>query len=253
MGQIILYSLISGFFALIGGILVLWRYQLAMKIVIPLIAFAAGAFLGVSFLDLLPEAVEAVDEPHDIFIAFLVGFFLFFVLERLIMRHFHSLHRTEDSHSEHTASLPSLVILGDSIHNFLDGVAIALAFVADPSLGLVTAFAVAAHEVPQEIGDFIILLDRGWSKMKVLAVNVGQSLLAVIGAIIGYFGARMFENTLPFLLAGTAGIFVYIAASNLIPELQDRAKHSQTYRILIAFLLGLVSIGALVSVAHGGE
>lgn len=252
MSELILYSLIAGLFSLVGGIFVMWQSHNVMKFITPLITFGAGAFLGVSFLDLLPEAVEATTEPHPIFIATLIGFFLFFAIERILMRYVknHHGHQENTKHDEHTESLPFLVVLGDSIHNFLDGIIIGLAFVANPLLGLPTALAIAAHEIPQEIADFTILLDSGWKKRKIIIVNVISSLLTVLGAIIGYLTIGLFENSLPYLLAGTAGIFIYIAASDLIPEIHHRAGHKQLYSILFFFLMGLLTIGYLVSLAH---
>jgi zinc and cadmium transporter len=251
MLNLLLYGLIAGLFSLVGGFLVIWREQSAKKIIIPLITFAAGAFLAVSFLDILPEAVEAVAEPHAVFMATLVGFFAFFALERILMRFSHK-HRIdpEGMHSEHSESLPILVMVGDSAHNFLDGVVIALSYVANPALGLTTALAIAAHEIPQEIGDFSILLDSGWSKAKIITVNVLSSLLSVVGIFVGYYAGGLLENSLPYLLGAVAGIFIYIAASDLIPEIQDRARHKHIYSILASFLAGLIIVGYLVQLTH---
>ncbi len=251
MAELLLYGLIAGLFSLIGGVAVLLGAKVFVKIMTPLMAFAAGAFMGVSFLDLLPEAVEAMAEPEPAFMALLAGFFTFFALERFLMKYLRKdLSDGHAGHGDHTESLASLIVLGDTLHNLLDGIVIALAYVANPALGLTTAFAVAAHEVPQEIGDFAILLDRGWSKMKIFTVNVVSSLMAVVGVVVGYYAVSSFENKLPFLLAGVAGIFIYIAASEIIPEVHHRAGHKNLYRILFAFLLGLVLIGYLVGVTH---
>lgn len=248
MLELILYSLIGGLFSLLGGLFLLWRIDLVQKVITPLLAFAAGAFLGVSFLDLLPEAVEMVEEPHGVFIAALVGFLVFFVLERALMR-FHS-KRDEHEHSEHTESLPLLVILGDCIHNFLDGIVIALAYIANPALGLVTALGVAAHEIPQEIGDFGVLLSQGWSRRKVIAVNILQSLLTIPGALLGYYAGQALEGYLPYLLAGTAGIFLYIAASDLVPEIHHRTGHRNFYRVVISLIASVLVIAYLIEVTH---
>lgn len=250
MSILILYGLIAGLFSLFGGLILVWREAVAKRIMIPLLAFAAGSFLGVAFLDLLPEAVEAVEEPHFIFMAALVGFFIFFLLERLITKRLH-VYGGNDGHSEHTEALPWLVVIGDSFHNLLDGVVIALTYVANPALGLSTALAIAAHEIPQEIGDFSILLDRGWSKTKVIVVNILSSLMNLVGIAWGYWAGGAFENHLPYLLAAIAGVFIYIAASDVIPEVQDRAQHKHTYSILLSFLFGLVLTGYLVSLTHG--
>src|SRR3989344_9147670 len=245
MSNLLIYGLIASVLSLIGGFIVLWRSATVLKIINFLITFAAGAFLAVSFLDLLPEAVEMVEEPRFVFVAALVGFFFFFALERILMKYSHK-HKADGTHAEHTESLAPLVILGDTLHNFLDGIAIALAYVVEPTLGLATALAVAAHEVPQEIGDFAILLDQGWSKAKIFLVNIVSSLTTLLGVGAGYFAATLFEPGLPYLLGATAGIFIYIAASDLIPEVHHRAAHKHAYRILIVFLASFLLVGYLI-------
>lgn len=250
MSQLILYGLIGGLFSLIGGLVLIWREDLAQRIITPLLAFAAGAFLGASFLDILPEALEMTTEPHPILIATLVGFTLFFFLERIMMRFFIHPHADHHTHAEHTESLPPLLILGDALHNFLDGIVIALAYVANPALGLTTTLAVAAHEIPQEIGDFSVLLSQGWPKAKIIWVNILQSLLTIPGIFLGYYTSTALEAYLPYLLAITAGIFLYLGASDLIPELHHRAGHKHLYRIILPFLLSMVLIGYLTALAH---
>lgn len=254
MAQLIFYSLIGGLFSLVGGLLLVWKAEFAKKITTSLLAFAAGAFLAVSFLDLLPEAVEAVEEPHGIFIAALIGFVLFFILERGLMRFRAHGHEEKHSHlikTEHVEPLPTLIIIGDSVHNFLDGIVIALAYLANPMLGLVTTLGIAAHEIPQEIGDFGILLSQGWSKKRVIIVNILQSLLTVVGAIVGYYAGTMLESSLPFLLAGVAGIFLYIAGSDLIPEIHHRTGHRHFFRVVIPLVASTALIGFLIYITHG--
>lgn len=250
MIELLSYSLVAGVLSLAGGLLLVWRSDLAKRFILPLLAFAAGAFLGASFLDILPEALEMVEEPHPVLIAGLVGFLIFFAMERLFMRYFHHHHQTNE-HADHTESLPFLLILGDSIHNFLDGVVIALSYLANPTLGLVTTLAVAAHEIPQEIGDFSVLLNQGWSKKKIIMINVLQSLLTVPGVLLGYYGGQLVEPYLPYLLAGAAGIFIYIAASDLIPEIHHHASHKYVYGVLIMLLAGAFAVGLLSTLAHG--
>lgn len=253
MTNLILYSLAAGLLSLSGGLLLVWKADFAKKITTSLLAFAAGAFLSVSFLDLLPEAVELVGEPHPIFISALIGFVAFFLLERGMMRlRKGAEHHSHDSeHTEHAESLPALLILGDSIHNFLDGIVIALAYIANPVLGFVTMLGVVAHEIPQEIGDFGILLNQGWAKKKVIMVNVLQSLLSVVGAIVGYYLGSALEPSLPYLLAGVSGIFIYIAASDLIPEIHHQTGHKHFFRVAIPFVASIALIGFLIQVTHG--
>lgn len=245
MGLLIFYSLIGGVFSLIGGLLLLLNYKLVQHLITPLLSFAAGAFLGAALLDLLPEALETALKPQPILLALLLGFVAWFIMERLIMTYFFKHRATQETHSDHTESLPVLLILGDSLHNFLDGIVIALAYVANPALGLTTTLAVAAHEIPQEIGDFSVLLYRGWSKKKVVLINVWQSLLTIPGVFFGFYLGRAFEPQLPYLLAAAAGIFIYLAASDIIPEIHHRAGHKQFFPVVLPLLLSLTVVGLL--------
>jgi zinc and cadmium transporter len=249
--NLILYGIIGSFIGLGAGALVLWKREQVKRIMTSLLAFAAAAFLGVSFLDLLPEAIESVDEPHFIFVAFLAGITIFFALERVLMKYFKTHSHTHDEHEdEHTESLPALIIIGDALHNFLDGIAIAIAYIADPTLGLTAALAIAAHEIPQEVGDFSILLDRGWSSKKVLLTNIFCGLATFVGIFIGYFAASTFVSYLPYLLALVAGTFTYIGLSDLIPEIHHRAGHKNFYRVLVPFVAGLFIMGYIIFKTH---
>jgi zinc and cadmium transporter len=247
--SLLLYSLIAGLFSLVGGILLLWKPEVTRRIMHPLISFGAGAFLAAAFADVLPEALEASANPRAILLATLAGFVSFFILERFLMRYFKgSNHHT---HSEHTESLPFLLILSDCIHNFMDGVIIAIAFAANPLLGLPTAFAISAHEIPQEIGDFSILLHLKWKRRDIIFVNVLQSLLTIPGVFIGYFIGRSIENQLPLILGATAGIFIYIAGSDLIPELHHQSSHKHFFRIVLPMILSIVLVTVLAAFAEG--
>lgn len=249
--DLLFYSLIAGLFSLVGGFLVLWKSHIAHKIITTLISFGAGAFLGAAFLDILPEALEQTNESHSVLIATLIGFISFFILERFLMRyarHFHP----KRKHSDHTESLSVLIILGDSLHNFLDGVVIAIAFAANPVLGLPTALAISAHEIPQEIGDFSILLKLKWDKNKIIAVNVLQSLLTIPGVLLGYYMGKLVEPQLSLFLGATAGIFIYIAGSDLIPELHHQSGHKHFFRIVIPLISSVFLIFLLTRLAHGG-
>lgn len=249
MNQLFLYSLIGGLFSLAGGFLLLWKPQLTKKLMLSLISLGAGSFLGAAFLDILPEALEMVTEPHPILGATLVGFLLFFAVERLLMKHFKN--SSAHDHDEHTESLPFLLIVGDCLHNFMDGIVIALAFAADPSLGLAATLAIAAHEIPQEVGDFSILLHLGWNKTKVVMVNVLQSLLTIPGVIVGYYLGTQLEAQLPLMLGFTGGIFIYIAASDLIPMLHHQGGHKYAYRIILPMIVGVILVSQLAQLAHG--
>lgn len=249
MALLLLYGLIGSLISLAGGLFLLWKSDFAKRTTNILLAFGAGTFIGISFLDLLPEAVEMVEEPHDIFLAAIVGFAAFFAFERFFMKYSHKL-RGAHPHHEHSESLPWMVVAADTGHNFLDGVVIALAFIADPALGLTTAIAIAAHEIPQEISDFAILLDQGWSKAKVIAVNIFSALAAFLGIGVAYIALPFFEISLPPLLGVVAGIFMYISASQLIPEIHHRAGHLHANRILLAFLTGVIVIWYVITLTH---
>lgn len=250
MQQLLFLSLVGGLFSLTGGILLLWRPKFTHRYLTTLLSFGAGAFLAAVFLDILPEALEMTDEPHPILLATLFGFLAFFILERLIMRHLH-IAPDHAEHSEHTESLAPLLILGDSIHNLLDGVVIALAFAANPALGLPTALAIAAHEIPQEIGDFSVLIKLKWPRWRIIAVNVAQSLLTIPGVLIGTYIGHAVTGILPQLLGATAGIFLYIAASDLIPELHHQSGHRHFLRVILPMLVSIGLIWKLTMLAHG--
>jgi len=208
------------------------------KILILFVGFAAGGLIGGAFLHLLPEAIEACGCNQTFFYA-LIGFTAFFLMERyLYWRHCH------DGVCEvHTFTYLNLI--GDGVHNFTDGLIIAASFVADFRLGLVTTLAVIFHEVPQEIGDFGILVYGGFSKKKALLFNFLCSLAAVLGALIGYMLSNITENISLFLVSFTAGGFIYIAASDLIPELHRQKDTKRANLAFVTFILGLLFMALL--------
>lgn len=251
MGTLLWYSLIGGLFSLAGAAALLAvKTSLRKALTTTLLAFGAGAFIATSFADLLPDAVEQSQEARSVFLAAMGGLVAFFILERFLMRY--GFHANGHAHEDHMESLPALLIVGDSIHNFLDGVVIAVAYVSSPALGLTTALAVASHELPQEIGDFSILLNHGWSRSKVFLVNLVQSLATIPGAIIGYLGGIALARHLPVFLAAAAGIFLYLGSSDLIPELHHRAGHRQVLHVVIPFLTGTLAVTVLVRLSRGG-
>jgi zinc and cadmium transporter len=249
MEQLILLSLIGGLLSLLGGVTLLWNPGLTRKFMLTLISFGAGAFLAAAFLDILPEAIELAQEPHSVFMAVLAGFVLFFSAERLAMKYLGD-KREKHTHDEHTESLPLLLILGDSLHNFLDGILIAIAFAANPTIGLSATLAIAAHEIPQEIGDFSVLLHLGWKRGKIIAINVLQSLLTIPGVLVGFYLGGALEPQLPLLLGGTAGIFLYIAASDLIPALHHASGHKYAFRVIIPMITSILFIYYLIQLTH---
>ncbi len=215
-------------FSLLGGLLsvtiassFLMLSENHRSIAVPhLVSFAIGALLGASFLGLLPHAIEhtyAVD-AHEIGLTLLLGLLLFFVLEKMVLwRHCHSHHGDEhipeldrpDHHGghHHEAAGP-LILVGDTIHNFVDGILIAAAFMTDIHLGIVTALAIAAHEIPQELGDFVILLHSGFTRRKALYFNILSSLGTVVGALLAYFTLSDMQHLLPYILVIAASSFI---------------------------------------------
>ncbi|HRN96205.1 MAG TPA: ZIP family metal transporter [Candidatus Levybacteria bacterium] len=239
---IFLFTFLSSILSLIGGIVLMLWQKFAIRISHFLSAFAAGTLLGAAFLDLIPEAAEHAYEAGiegEIFIWILVGILFFFFLERFI-RWFHQHEHPHKSKSD-THTIP-LIILGDSMHNFIDGVVIAATFTISIPLGIVTAIAVAAHEIPQEIGDFGVLLKKGMSASKAIILNVASALSSLLGATLFLLIGSNIENSVPYLLAITAGFFIYIALSDLVPEIQDQGHRKLAAIEITCMLLGIVLI-----------
>jgi zinc and cadmium transporter len=218
-----------------------------------LVSFAIGTLLGAAFLEVIPHAFERGDS-HQAALAILGGIFGFFVLEKLMLwRHCH----TEDceAHDHHTDAHDhgrsgALIIVGDTIHNFVDGVLIAAAFLQSVELGTVAAIAIIAHEIPQEMGDFMILLHSGYSRAKAFAVNMLSSLGTVVGGVLGYYALQIFTGLQPVLLGVVAASMIYVAVADLIPGLHRRPHPRDTavQAVLIAAGIGSIAlVGSLLS------
>ncbi|MFH0731656.1 MAG: ZIP family metal transporter [Candidatus Omnitrophota bacterium] len=208
------------------------------KILVLLIGFAAGGLIGGAFLHLLPEAIEECGSSTA-FLYTIIGFCLFFMLER----YFHWRHCHEGVCEIHAFTYLSLI--GDGFHNFMDGLVIAASFMTDFKLGIATTLAVVFHEIPQEMGDFGILVYGGFSKQKALLANFICALTAVLGAVIGYLLSSVIEGVTFYLLAITAGGFIYIAASDLIPELHKQKDAKRANIAFVTFVLGIVFMALL--------
>jgi zinc and cadmium transporter len=245
---LLFYSLIAGLFSVIGAAFLLWHRSFSPKLLTGLLSFAAGTFLSAVFFELLPEAVESVSEAHPIFMFALIGFTSFFVLERVSMRYL--IDRSKHTHADHTESLPLLMILGDGIHNFIDGIVLALAYVTNPALALPTALAIATHEIPQEISEAAVFLKLGWKRNRILLLNILQSLLTIPGVFIGLWFGSSFESTLPYLLAIAAGIFLYISASDLIPEIHHSTGHKNVAIAVVPFVSAIIFMYVLLGLTH---
>jgi len=227
------------------------------RVVKHLVGLSTGVLLGTALLHVLPEAFESQASPHALFMTLLGGLMFFFLLEKAeLYRHNH--HHEGDGHHHHhhfdveQAGRGGLsVLVGDSIHNFCDGIIIAAAFLADPHLGLVTSLAIIAHEIPQEVGDYIVLLNAGFSRAKALLFNAISGLAAVLGGVLGYFVVGPWESLFPFLLVAASSSFIYVAVADLIPQLQRRLPLRETWLQLLWLTAGLAI--PLVVVAVSGH
>ncbi|MCM8795690.1 MAG: ZIP family metal transporter [Candidatus Omnitrophica bacterium] len=210
------------------------KEKLLEKILFVLIGFSAGALIGGAFLHILPEALEKNPSSVVIFSYFIFGIILFFLLERYL--HWRHCHRGIcDIHA-----FTYLNLIGDGLHNFIDGMAIAISFIASFRLGIVTTLAVIFHEIPQELGDFAVLVWGGFSKKKALFYNFISALTAVIGAVVGYLIYEKVGGLSGFILPLTAGGFIYIANSDLIPEMHKENNLKRSGFAFFAFLLGII-------------
>jgi zinc and cadmium transporter len=241
--KIIFFTFVSGVVSLAGGIALLARKHWVAKFAVYFVSFAAGTMLATSFFDLLPEAFKRGQiDSGTLFAWMLSGMLLFFVLERLIL-HYHR-HHHEDCASHHHPA-PILMQVADTVHNFIDGIVVAAAFLANPSLGVLTALAVGSHELPQEIGDFSVMLHHGYRRKTVFLVNLGSSLASLLGAIIAYASRAVVVPYLPQLLALAAGHFIYIATADLIPELSSEVPQAKSTHVVALLFMGVFVVWGL--------
>lgn len=272
---IIVFTALGGILSVIVAGLFLLLPDAQRNTILPHgISFAIGALLSVAFWGLIPEAFERIQPAQFQTLSgtILAGILGFFVLEKLLIwRHCHvesceahgddalePEHKHDhDSHSGHhhgfDKSAGALIILGDSIHNFVDGVLIAAAFLTDVKLGIVTSLAVATHEIPQEVGDFAILLHSGYSKGKALFYNVLASLTTVLGGILAYYSLAELHDILPYFLALAASSFIYIAVADLIPSLHKKTDMKTSLQQIALITAGVLLICSLHGIAHNIE
>jgi zinc and cadmium transporter len=222
-----------------------------------LVSYAIGALLGAAFLEVIPHAFEHAD-PRTAAASILGGILIFFVLEKfLLWRHSHDHDVPDDDvahdhghhHHDHGRS-GALIVIGDTIHNFLDGILIAAAFLQSTQLGIITALAIVAHEIPQEVGDFVILLNSGYSKLKAFVVNMLSSCATLVGGALGYYALKVIEGWTPVLLGFVAASMIYVAVADLIPGLHRRTELRATVSQTVLIALGIGSI-ALARVLLG--
>ena len=249
---IIGFSILGGVLSVLGAaVFLMLPPHIRTKAIPSLVSFAIGSMLGAAFLGILPHALTSpyVKDPHDIFIVVLFGLLTFFLLEKLVLwRHCHSsnceAHGEEHSfsHSHSHRSAANLILIGDGVHNMLDGVVIAAAFMTNINLGIVTSVAIIAHEIPQEIGDFAILLHGGFDRKRALFYNLLSSLTSIIGGISAYFFLSQTNHIIPYLLAVAASSFIYIAVADLIPGLHKKVDVSTTIQQIVLILAGILLI-----------
>ena len=232
--------------------------RLLSRVVRSLVSLSAGVLLGAALLHVLPEAFESGADAHELFMTLLAGLLFFFLLEKAeLYRHGHH-HEGDDPHHGHDHGFDAeqagrggwAVLVGDSIHNFCDGIIIAAAFLADPQLGVVTAVAVIAHEIPQEVGDYIVLLNAGFTRAKALLYNALSGLAAVAGGVLGYFVVGPWEALFPYLLVVAASSFVYVAVADLIPQLQRRLPLRDTLSQVVWIAAGLALVAGARLLLH---
>lgn len=240
LAWVVVFSLLGSIGAIGGAALLLLFPRAIRESLVPaLVSFAAGVLLGAAFLGMIPKAI-ASDPEAPILASVLAGLVLFFVLEKLVLwRHCH------DANCPVHGQAAPLILFGDALHNFVDGVVIAAAFLVSVPLGITTAVAVIAHEVPQEVGDFAILLDSGYSRTQALWLNTLSSTATLPGALVGYFWLAQMSQAIPYILALSAASFIYIALADLVPSLHRRGSRAGALWQLALLLAGIGSIAVL--------
>ncbi len=239
LGASIVVSLIS----FVGVISLLLKENLLSKILLFLISFSAGALIGAAFLHLIPEAVEKSGHS-EVYLFVIVGFILFFILEKYL----HWRHCHKGKCEIHTFTYLNLV--GDGVHNFIDGLIIGSSFVVNINFGIATSFAIIMHEIPQEIGDFGVLVYGGLNKNKALFYNFLSALTAVLGTVIGYALANTSVFFLKLLMPVAAGGFIYIASCDLIPELHKQQNIKKSTLSMVVFILGVAFMYFAAAIHH---
>jgi len=238
-----LVSLAGGLYLLYGKV----SNKSVQRIAVP---FAAGALLAAVFLDLLPEALIRED-ARVISMAVLAGFVGFFILERFLhWFHHHRKHAEGQEERSTRSSATTLVVIGDTAHNFIDGLAIGAAFLVSPITGIITTIAIAAHEIPQEIGDFGLLLSKGVKRSKVLLFNALSALATIVGAVLVFGLGEHFVIPQAMLLAITAGFFIYIAASDIVPAIHAEPSTKVANLQTLILLGGMLFVGMTTTLAH---
>ncbi|BAZ95002.1 ZIP family metal transporter [Thiohalobacter sp. COW1] len=261
LSWILLFCLLGGALSVIAaGAYLLFPERVRTALLPHLVSFAIGALLGAAFLALLPHALASpgIDDYHIISGTVLLGVLGFFLLEKLVLwRHCHEAHcevhavdEPEAHDHGHSPAAGTLILVGDAVHNLVDGVLIGAAFLTDIHLGIVTSLAVAAHEIPQEVGDFAILLNNGYSRLRAFVFNIISSLATLVGGVIAYVSLKQAEAALPFVLAIAASSFIYVAVADLIPGLHKRVHAAATAQQVVLIAAGVLVIYAAHATLH---
>lgn len=276
LSWIVLFTAIGGVLsALAASVFLVVPDRVRARVLPHLVSFATGALLSAALIGLLPHAIESAGaaNTHEIGLTLLAGLLLFFILEKMVLwRHCHAdvceVHVNPDPHAHGHAhghhnhhhdhhheqgrdrASAMLILIGDGFHNVLDGVLIAAAFMTDVHLGVVTAMAVCAHEIPQEVGDLAILLNGGMGRMRALTLNLLTSVTSVLGGVVAYFAMAQVQEILPYVIAIAASSFLYIAVADLIPGLHRKVDPGSGAWQLVYIVLGVAVIYVSHSLAH---
>ena len=243
LGYIIFFSLLGSIGSvLISALFLIFPDKIQKELVPKCISFATGTLLGAAFLGLIPHAAEEFGDLRLTLITVLFGLIIFFILEKFVIwRHCH------DDHCHVHEASGSLIIIGDAFHSFVDGVVISATFITSIPLGITTAFSVITHEIPQEVGDFAILLKNNYTKKKAFMLNVLSGLSSLAGAILAFFFMSTLTNITPYIMSISAASFIYVAVSDLIPHLQEHTNPKQS--ILQIFLI-IAGISIIYFMSH---
>ncbi len=254
LASIVVASLAGGVIATAAAALTL---ALSASWISRLVSFAVGALLGAVFIELLPHALET-GSPSTVMATVLAGLLGFFLLEKLVLwrhSHGHTEHRDDAEETEHEHALHGhgdggrsglMILVGNSVHNFCDGIVISAAFLVEPRLGIATTIAIVAHAVPQQVGDFAVLIHSGFSRKRAFTWNLAAGVATLVGAMAGYLALAGMQQALPIVLAVAAASLLYVAVADLIPSLHRRPEPLETARQVIAIGLGV----AIIAIMH---
>ena len=249
LAWIIAATLVGGVFSVVAAAAFALRARPAQ--VSMLISYAIGTLLGAAFLEILPQAFELSSNPQRVSATVLLGILLFFMLEKLMLwRHHHEgPDAAQHDHGDH-GRIATMVIVGDTFHNCVDGVIIAGAFLVSVELGIITALAIITHEVPQEVGDFLVLLHSGYSKVQAFAFNILSSVAMFIGGVLAYYGLQTVHQWVPLLLGIAAASMIYVSVADLIPGLHQRRELRATAQQVLLIMAGIATIWVVGGFAH---